>query len=155
MLSCGSLPAPVSASSAMSHRHSHSLATHCPSAVHRIRRRDSAGACCRAGSQRGAAPGKRAAAQQDQGHAGCTGTRFAESLGASCAAWLCSAPARAAVHAEPVNALSLPTWAIHVSSTVEWGVAMYLVWRYAEVTGPPGALLAVHRLSACTQRTQE
>ncbi|KAK9832506.1 hypothetical protein WJX81_003045 [Elliptochloris bilobata] len=44
-------------------------------------------------------------------------------------------PATAALHAEPANALSLPTWAIHVSSTVEWGVAMYLVWRYAGVTG--------------------
>jgi len=147
MLSCGSLPVPVSDLSAMSHTHSYSLATHYPSAAHRLRRRDSPWARCKASSQRGAAPGKRAAAQQEQGRTGCTGTRFAESLGASCAAWLCSAPAQAAVHAEPVNALSLPTWAVHVSSTVEWGVAMYLVWRYAEVTGPPGAPLAVQGLS--------
>ena len=51
-------------------------------------------------------------------------------------AWLLPAsPALAAIHAEPANALSLPTWAIHISSTVEWGTAMYLFWRYAEVTG--------------------
>lgn len=45
-------------------------------------------------------------------------------------------PAAAAVlHAEPANALSLPTWAIHVSSVVEWVAAMALVWRYADVSG--------------------
>ena len=60
----------------------------------------------------------------------------AHGLGAWCVSALAGLePAAAAVHAEPANALSLPTWAIHVSSTVEWGAAMYLVWRYAEVTG--------------------
>ena len=60
----------------------------------------------------------------------------AQGLGAWCVSALAGLePAAAAVHAEPANALSLPTWAIHVSSTVEWGAAMYLVWRYAEVTG--------------------
>ena len=60
----------------------------------------------------------------------------AQGLGAWCVSALAGLePAVAAVHAEPANALSLPTWAIHVSSTVEWGVAMYLVWQYAEVTG--------------------
>ncbi len=47
-------------------------------------------------------------------------------------------PAAAAgllVRDEPANALSLPTWAIHVSSVIEWVAAMGLVWRYAEVTG--------------------
>jgi len=34
-------------------------------------------------------------------------------------------------------ALSLPTWAIHVSSVAEWATAMVLMWRYAEVTGNP------------------
>ncbi|KMZ56091.1 hypothetical protein ZOSMA_99G00210 [Zostera marina] len=34
--------------------------------------------------------------------------------------------------AEPSNALSLPTWAIHVSSVVEWVTAMLLVWEYGE-----------------------
>jgi hypothetical protein len=36
---------------------------------------------------------------------------------------------------EPANALSLPTWAIHVSSVIEWGVAMNLFVTYSEVTG--------------------
>ncbi|GAA0154921.1 hypothetical protein LIER_37995 [Lithospermum erythrorhizon] len=36
---------------------------------------------------------------------------------------------------EPSNALSLPTWAIHVSSVVEWAIAMVLVWQYGERTG--------------------
>jgi hypothetical protein len=41
------------------------------------------------------------------------------------------------VHDEPANALSIPTWAIHVSSLVEWLVAMGLVWQYADVCGNP------------------
>ncbi|PHU28384.1 Ycf49-like protein [Capsicum chinense] len=36
---------------------------------------------------------------------------------------------------EPSNALSLPTWAIHVSSVVEWITAMALVWQYGEKSG--------------------
>ncbi|KAL1496004.1 hypothetical protein AB1Y20_014640 [Prymnesium parvum] len=36
---------------------------------------------------------------------------------------------------EPANALSIPTWAIHTSSLVEWLVAMGLAWRYAEESG--------------------
>ncbi|KAF5182636.1 Ycf49-like protein [Thalictrum thalictroides] len=36
---------------------------------------------------------------------------------------------------EPENALSLPTWAIHVSSVVEWIIAMALVWQYGEKSG--------------------
>uniref|UniRef100_A0A7N0SYX8 Ycf49-like protein n=1 Tax=Kalanchoe fedtschenkoi TaxID=63787 RepID=A0A7N0SYX8_KALFE len=36
---------------------------------------------------------------------------------------------------EPANALSLPTWAIHVSSVAEWVIAMALVWQYAEKSG--------------------
>ncbi|XP_058104683.1 uncharacterized protein LOC131248420 [Magnolia sinica] len=36
---------------------------------------------------------------------------------------------------EPTNALSLPTWAIHVSSVVEWITAMVLVWQYGEKSG--------------------
>lgn len=31
------------------------------------------------------------------------------------------------VHAEPANALSLPTWMVHVSSVVEWTIAMGLM----------------------------
>ncbi|KAG2487584.1 hypothetical protein HYH03_013863 [Edaphochlamys debaryana] len=41
------------------------------------------------------------------------------------------------IHTEPANALSLQTWAIHVSSVLEWVTAMGLMWRYAEVTGNP------------------
>ena len=38
-------------------------------------------------------------------------------------------------HPEPANALSLPTWAIHVSSVAEWVVAMNLFWRLGGVPG--------------------
>lgn len=36
---------------------------------------------------------------------------------------------------EPPNALSLPTWAVHVSSVVEWVTAMALAWQYGEKSG--------------------
>ena len=36
---------------------------------------------------------------------------------------------------EPANALSLPTWVIHLSSLLEWLVAMGLVWRLGTVSG--------------------
>ena len=36
---------------------------------------------------------------------------------------------------EPANALSLPTWAVHVSSVAEWSLAMGLVWKYADHSG--------------------
>jgi len=39
------------------------------------------------------------------------------------------------IHTEPANALSLPTWAVHTSSVIEWATAMGLMWQYAEVTG--------------------
>ena len=38
---------------------------------------------------------------------------------------------------EPPNALSLPTWVIHLSSLLEWLVAMGLVWRIGTVSGNP------------------
>lgn len=38
---------------------------------------------------------------------------------------------------EPANALSLPTWSIHVSSLVEWLASMELIWYYADVGGNP------------------
>lgn len=38
---------------------------------------------------------------------------------------------------EPANALSIPTWVIHVSSLLEWLVAMGLVWRIGLATGNP------------------
>ncbi len=32
-----------------------------------------------------------------------------------------------------MNALSIPTWIIHVSSVIEWIVAIALVWKYGEI----------------------
>lgn len=40
-------------------------------------------------------------------------------------------------HSEPVNALSLPTWAIHFSSVIEYVFAMSLVWDYSVTTRNP------------------
>lgn len=34
-----------------------------------------------------------------------------------------------------MNALSIPTWIVHVSSVIEWIGAIWYVWRYGEVTG--------------------
>jgi hypothetical protein len=57
-----------------------------------------------------------------------------------------------------MNALSIPTWIIHVSSVIEWIAAIALVWKYGEVTGNPawralswGMLPAlVSAMCACT-----
>eukprot|EP00554_Chaetoceros_debilis_P000306 CAMPEP_0194085556 /NCGR_PEP_ID=MMETSP0149-20130528/17884_1 /TAXON_ID=122233 /ORGANISM="Chaetoceros debilis, Strain MM31A-1" /LENGTH=555 /DNA_ID=CAMNT_0038768459 /DNA_START=68 /DNA_END=1731 /DNA_ORIENTATION=- len=38
-------------------------------------------------------------------------------------------------HSEPVNALSIPTWAIHFSSVFEWVFAMNIIWNFSENTG--------------------
>jgi len=38
-------------------------------------------------------------------------------------------------HSEPVNALSIPTWAIHFSSVFEWLFAMNIIWNFSENTG--------------------
>ncbi|GLC46704.1 hypothetical protein PLESTB_001354400 [Pleodorina starrii] len=59
-------------------------------------------------------------------------------LAAACSDLLVPGAAHALeLHAEPGNALSLPTWAIHVSSVLEWVTAMGLMWRYAEASGNP------------------
>ncbi len=34
-----------------------------------------------------------------------------------------------------MHALSIPTWMIHVSSVLEWTAAIWIIWRYGEVTG--------------------
>ncbi|MBP0027695.1 DUF2499 domain-containing protein [Roseofilum sp. Guam] len=34
-----------------------------------------------------------------------------------------------------MNVLSIPTWVIHVSSVIEWIMAIWLIWRYGELTG--------------------
>ena len=33
-----------------------------------------------------------------------------------------------------MHVLSIPTWIIHVSSVIEWGMAIWLIWIYGEVT---------------------
>lgn len=43
----------------------------------------------------------------------------------------------AMIHMEPANALSLPTWAVHTSSVMEWALAMRLMWTYGDVSGNP------------------
>ena len=59
---------------------------------------------------------------------------------------------------EPANALSIPCWIIHVSSLVEFLVAMGFCWRWADVVGNPTwkgltwGLLPLHSsgITACT-----
>merc|ERR1719215_611084 len=61
-------------------------------------------------------------------------------------------------HAEPVNALSVPTWAIHFSSVFEFLFAMGVIWKFADVTGNPKwrgltwGMLPLHAsgIAACT-----
>lgn len=36
-----------------------------------------------------------------------------------------------------MHALSIPTWIIHVSSVIEWIMAIWLIWTYSEVTQNP------------------
>ncbi|CAL0309635.1 unnamed protein product [Lupinus luteus] len=36
---------------------------------------------------------------------------------------------------EPDNALFLPTWVVHVSSVLEWILAVTLVWQYGDKSG--------------------
>jgi len=36
-----------------------------------------------------------------------------------------------------MNALSIPTWIIHISSVVEWIVATWLIWSYGELVKNP------------------
>jgi Protein of unknown function (DUF2499) len=33
-----------------------------------------------------------------------------------------------------MNALSIPTWIIHISSVLEWVAAIWLIWIYGEIT---------------------
>jgi hypothetical protein len=65
------------------------------------------------------------------------GTRAAAIAAVSVGALLGVAdPALAlSIHPEPGNALSLPTWAVHTSSVIEWVTAMGLMWKLAEATG--------------------
>ncbi|MEB3118836.1 MAG: DUF2499 domain-containing protein, partial [Limnothrix sp.] len=36
-----------------------------------------------------------------------------------------------------MNALSIPTWIVHVSSVIEWIAAIVLIWRYGDLTENP------------------
>lgn len=36
-----------------------------------------------------------------------------------------------------MHALSIPTWMVHISSVVEWIVAIWLIWRYGELLKNP------------------
>ena len=36
-----------------------------------------------------------------------------------------------------MHALSLPTWVIHISSVLEWVLAIWLIWSYGEVVKNP------------------
>ncbi|KAJ1622913.1 hypothetical protein T492DRAFT_1059054 [Pavlovales sp. CCMP2436] len=66
--------------------------------------------------------------------------------------------ASAALHAEPENALSIPTWAVHSSSVLEWVLCMGAMWQWAETVGNPKwkglvwAMLPLHAsgIAACT-----
>lgn len=40
-----------------------------------------------------------------------------------------------ALRPEPGNALSIPTWTVHIASLLEWALGMFLVWRYGDLTG--------------------
>lgn len=58
-------------------------------------------------------------------------------------------------HEEPINALSIPTWAIHFSSVFEYVIAMNLVWNFAKVTnnekwkGLAWGMLPLHASGVC------
>ena len=58
-------------------------------------------------------------------------------------------------HAEPIQALSIPTWTIHLMSVFEYIVAMNLVWKFAKVVentywkGLTWAMLPMHASSIC------
>mmetsp|Transcript_9577 Transcript_9577/g.16413 ORF Transcript_9577/g.16413 Transcript_9577/m.16413 type:complete len:436 (+) Transcript_9577:64-1371(+) len=61
-------------------------------------------------------------------------------------------------HPEPENALTVGCWVIHISSLVEWLVAMGFCWRWADVSNNPKwrgltwGLLPLHSsgITACT-----
>lgn len=62
------------------------------------------------------------------------------------------------MHTEPINALSIPTWAIHFSSVFEFLFAMDLIWKFADTTSNPKwkgltwGMLPLHAsgIAACT-----
>lgn len=60
-----------------------------------------------------------------------------------------------AIHAEPKNALSIPTWIVHFSSVYEYLFAMNLIWKFASCTGNTSwkgltwAMVPLHASSIC------
>jgi hypothetical protein len=36
-----------------------------------------------------------------------------------------------------MHVLSIPTWVIHISSVIEWIVAIILIWQFADITHRP------------------
>lgn len=62
------------------------------------------------------------------------------------------------VHSDPVNSLSIPTWAIHFSSVFEFLFAMDIIWNYSKTTGNESwkgltwGMLPLHAsgIAACT-----
>jgi Protein of unknown function (DUF2499)/Protein of unknown function (DUF3593) len=58
-------------------------------------------------------------------------------------------------HTEPVNALTIPTWAIHFSSVIEYLIAMELVWKFSQITqnerwkGLTWGMLPLHASGIC------
>ena len=97
-----------------------------------------AAAGCRRLAGRGTSPaaaGRRrglTARQAGPARAGAPAQRVAGVQSCLGSSGLAALPVIASIHSEPGNALSLPTWAIHVSSVVEWVTA-------------PGPVLAVCR----------
>ena len=67
-------------------------------------------------------------------------------------------PTQVGAHAEPDNALTIATWIIHISSLVEFLVAMGFCWRWADVVKNPTwkgltwGLIPLHSsgITACT-----
>lgn len=59
------------------------------------------------------------------------------------------------MHSEPINALSIPTWAIHFSSVFEFLFAMDIIWRFADTTnnekwkGLTWGMLPLHASGIC------
>eukprot|EP00903_Cladosiphon_okamuranus_P010801 g10204.t1 len=79
---------------------------------------------------------RKAVLRQQPAASGVGTTALRSSTAAAAVATLAAAPLMiAAAHAEPSNALSFPTWMVHVSSLIEWLAAMTYVWRFADVSG--------------------
>jgi hypothetical protein len=83
-----------------------------------------------------AAPCSTSGRQPQPAPAAATVARLSGAAAVAAVALLSAGPALAMqIHAEPANALSLPTWAVHTSSVLEWVTAIVLMWRLAEATG--------------------